>query len=147
MDTDETNILRIAHGLWIPLEEVELSAIRSSGAGGQNVNKVSSAIHLRFDIAASSLPGHIKARLLRLHDRRVSREGIVVIKAQRHRTRERNRQAALERLRELVQSAATGRRQRLPTQPGRAARQKRMDDKAHRGRIKALRGRIPGDQD
>ncbi len=147
MDADETSIIRVAHDLWIPLEEVEMTAIRSSGAGGQNVNKVSSAIHLRFDIAASSLPGKVKARLLRLHDRRITGEGTVVIKAQQHRTREKNRHAALERLRDLVRTATVERRQRIPTRPGRAARDRRMDDKVRRARIKDLRRRVSGDQD
>jgi len=123
----------------IPPEEVTLSAIRAQGAGGQNVNKVSSAIHLRFDIAASSLPDAVKARLLDLRDSRISKEGVLVLKAQQHRTQEMNRFDALLRLHELVNSVAEPPKLRKATRPTRAARQQRLDDKRQRSKIKAQR--------
>jgi ribosome-associated protein len=120
-------------------EEITLSAIRAQGAGGQNVNKVSSAIHLRFDINASSLPEPVKERLLKSSDQRITAGGVVVIKAQNHRTQEKNRAEAIERLRELVLEATRTRRKRIPTRPSRGAREKRLESKKKRASIKKLR--------
>ncbi len=119
--------------------EVEVSAVRAQGAGGQNVNKVASAIHLRYDVAASSLPAPVRERLLALRDARIGNDGVVVIKAQRFRTRERNLADALERLQALVDKVAVPPRPRVPTRPSRAAKRRRLEDKRHRGEIKARR--------
>ena len=124
--------------------EVEITAIRASGPGGQNVNKVSSAIHLRFDVAASSLPEAVKARLLASSDRRLSEDGVIVIKAQRHRSQELNRRDALERLNALVAKAAEVPLVRKPTRPTRASKRRRLEAKGQRSEVKAGRAKIVG---
>ncbi|NLY59580.1 MAG: aminoacyl-tRNA hydrolase [Gammaproteobacteria bacterium] len=123
-------------------DELEFMPIRAQGAGGQNVNKVSSAIHLRFDVAASSLPAFYKERLLQYRDQRISKDGVIVIKAQRHRTQELNREDAIARLVELIQTATRVDKPRRPTRPTRSSQRRRVDGKTQRGAIKALRGKV-----
>lgn len=134
--------LEITSTVVVPAEELEFTAIRARGPGGQNVNKVASAIRLRFDIEGSSLPDDWKRRLLALRDNRIGDDGVIRIRSDEHRTQERNRQAAVERLRQLLLSVSSPPKKRVPTRPTRAARKKRLDNKGHRGKVKSLRGKV-----
>lgn len=138
-------MLQITRNISIPLNEISITFVASQGAGGQNVNKLATAAHLRFDVRASTLPEEIKFKLLALSDQRITSEGIIVIKAQEKRTREQNRLAALDRLQMIISQVATPRKKRKPTRPSAASKERRLTGKSHRSQTKSLRGKIKDD--
>ncbi len=138
-------MLQLSSGQLIPENEISWQAMRAQGAGGQNVNKVATAIHLRFDIQKSSLPDDFKQRLLRMHDKRITKDGVIVIKSQSHRTQEANRQAALQRLLDILETAAIRPKTRIATRPTKSSQRKRLDQKRQRSEVKSLRKTVQFD--